>query len=128
MELIFKSAAVALLASVAGLLIKRSNPELTLLIGACAAAVISVAALGFAGEVKTLVKTVKTLVGTSDTLIAPVLKCVAVAVVTKLASELCRDCAQSVTAAAIDLAGTMCAVSIALPLIINMLRMIGGMV
>lgn len=128
MELIFKSAAVALLAAVTGLLIKRSNPELTMLIGACAVAMIAITAVGFASEIKTLVKTVKTIVGTSDKLIAPVLKCVAIATVTKLSSELCRDAGQCASAAAVELAGTVCAMSVAMPLIISMLRMIGGMV
>lgn len=128
MELIFKSAAAALLAALTGLLIRRTNPEMSLVIGACTVTVIAAAALSFAGELATLTQTVKTLVGTSDTFIAPILKCTAIAVVTKLTSELCRDSSQAATAAAIELAGTMFAMSISMPLIIGMLRMIGGMV
>ena len=111
-----------------GLLVKRTNPEITLVIGACAAAMIALAAISFAGELKGFIKTVKTIAGTSDVLIAPVLKCVAIAVVTKLTSELCRDSSQAASAAAVELAGTMCAMSVAMPLIISVLRMIGEMV
>lgn len=52
----------------------------------------------------------------------------AVAIVTKLASELCREASQSAAASAVELAGTLCAFSVALPLIMSMLKMIGGMV
>lgn len=128
MELIFKSAAAALLAAVAGLLIRRTNPEMSLVIGAATVAIIAASALGFAGELSTLTKTVKTLVGTSDTFIAPIFKCTAIAVVTKLTADLCRDAAQAATASAVELAGTLCAMSVSMPLIISMLRMIGGMV
>lgn len=128
MELIFKAAAIALVSAAAGLLIKRTNPELSLLIGACAAAMTALAAMSFAGELKSFIKTVKILAGTSDVLIAPVLKCVAIAVVTKLTSELCRDSSQGAGAAAVELAGTVCAMSVAMPLIVSVLRMIGGMV
>lgn len=128
MELIFKAAAVALVSAAAGLLIKRTNPEMTLAIGACAVAMTALAALNFAGELKSLIKTVKTIAGTSDVLIAPVLKCVAIAAVTKLTSELCRDSTQGASAAAVELAGTVCAMSVAMPLIVSVLRMIGGMV
>lgn len=128
MELIFKAAATALFSAIVGLLIKRYNPEISVLLSACAVAVISIAALDFASELKTLVKTVKTLVGTSDMLITPILKCVAVAVVTKLTSELCRDSSQAASASAVELAGTLCAMSVAMPLIISALKLIGGMV
>lgn len=128
MELIFKSAAVALLSTVTALLIKRTNPELSLMVGAVTASVILLATLGFASEINELIRLVKSIVGTSDTLIAPVLKCVAIALVTRYTAELCRDSAQGATAAAVETAGTMCAMSVAMPLIISMLRLIGGMV
>ena len=109
MELIFKAAAVALVSAAVGLLIKRTNPEMSLAVGACTVAMIALAAMSFAGELKSFIKTVKTIAGTSDVLIAPVLKCVAIA-------------------AAVELAGTVCAMSVAMPLIVSVLRMIGGMV
>lgn len=128
MELIFKAAAAALIAGAVGLLIKRSNPEISLLLSVCTVALIMIAALGFAEGLKELAAAVKTIAGSSETLIAPVLKCVAIAIVTKIASELCKDAAQAASASAVELAGTICALSVAMPLIMSMLKMIGGMV
>lgn len=128
MELIFKAAAAALIAGAVGLLIKRSNPELSLLLSACTVALIMIAVLGFAEGLRELADMVKTITGSSETLIAPVLKCVAIAIVTKIASELCKDASQAAGASAVELAGTVCALSVAMPLIMSMLKMIGGMV
>ena len=128
MELIFKAAAVSLMAAVVGLIIRRYNPEISVLLSSCTVVMIGIATMSFAVELKTFVKSVKSIVGTSDVLIAPILKCVAIAIVTKLTAELCKDSSQSASAAAVELAGTVCAMSVAMPLIMSVLKMIGGMV
>lgn len=127
MELIIKAAAAALTAAVVGLLIKRSNPEISLLLSSCTVALIMIAAIGFAQGIRELANAVKTIAGSQSTLIAPVLKCVAIGIITKLSSELCRDSAQAAAATAVELAGTICALSVAMPLILSMLKMVGGM-
>lgn len=128
MELIFKAAGIALTAAVAGLIIRRFNPELSLALAGCAVAIIAMGALSLAGELKELIKTVKTIAGTSNVLLAPILKCVGVAIVTKLTSELCRDSSQAALASAVELAGTLCALGISMPLIMGALKLIGDLV
>lgn len=128
MELLIKAAAAALTASAIGLLIKRSNPELALLLSACTVTMILIASTGFLNGLQELTQAVKTIAGAGETLTGPVLKCVAAAMITKLAAELCRDSSQGAAAAAVELAGTVCALSAALPLIMGMLKLIGGMV
>ena len=128
MELLIKAAAAALTAAAIGLLIKSRNPEISLLLSVCTVALILIAAMGFAKGIKELSQAVKTIAGGTDMLTAPVLKCVGIAIVTKICSELCKDASQAAAAAAVELAGTVCAMSVAMPLIMSMLRMIGGMV
>lgn len=128
MELLIKAGAAALTAAAIGLLIKSRNPELSLLLSACTVALILIASLGFAQSLEELAEAVRTVAGSTQTLTTPVLKCVAIAIVTKICTELCRDSSQAAAAAAVELAGTVCALSVAMPLIMSMLRMIGGMV
>ncbi len=123
-----KASAAALTAAIVCLLIKRGNPEISLLLSICTVSLILIAALGFAEGIRELATAVKTVAGSSETLAAPVLKCVAIAIVTRVTAELCRDSSQGASAAAVELAGTICAMSVALPLILSMLNMIGGMV
>lgn len=122
-----KCAATALLATVICLLIKRTNPEMSMLLSAGAIVVVMTAAMGFAKSITELASMVRTLAGSSAVLIAPVLKCVAIGAVTKITTELCRDASQSSAAAAVDMAGTLCAIGVSMPLIVSMLKMIGGM-
>ena len=85
------------------------------------------ASLRLLGEVRELREQVASILGSSDTLTVPVLKCLAIALVTKISVDLCRDASQTATASALEFAGTICAMSTVMPLLISVLKMLGGM-
>lgn len=128
MELIVKAAALALTAALIGIVLRRTNPELSLLLSICTVVLIMGAALGFTKSFTELAQTVQRIFGVSETLIKPVLKCVAVAIITKMTSDLCKDSSQAAAASAVELAGTVCALCIIMPLLMSMLTAIGGMI
>lgn len=128
MELIVKAAALALTAALIGIVLRRTNPELSLLLNICTVVLIMGAALGFAKSFTELAQAVQRIFGVSETLIKPVLKCVAVAIITKMTSDLCKDSSQAAAASAVELAGTVCALCIIMPLLMSMLTAIGGMI
>lgn len=128
MELILKAAALALTAALIGIVLRRTNPELTLLLSICTVVLIMGAALGFAKSFTELAQTVQRIFGVSETLIKPVIKCVAVAIITRMTSDLCKDSSQAAAASAVELAGTVCALCIIMPLLMSMLTAIGGMI
>ena len=113
MELLIKASAVGIAAGLICLVIKKSNPELS--------------AVSFAAPLRELAELIKSMTSSGELFIAPVMKCAAIAIVTKLASELCRDSSQSAVASSVELAGSICALSVAMPLIISMLKTIGAM-
>ena len=128
MELIVKAAALALTAALIGIVLRRTNPELSLLLSICTVVLIMGAALGFTKSFTELAQAVQRIFGVSETLIKPVLKCVAVAIITKITSDLCKDSSQAAAASAVELAGTVCALCIIMPLLMSMLTAIGGMI
>lgn len=128
MELILKAAALALTAALIGIVLRRTNPEMTLLLSICTVVLIMGAALGFAKSFTELAQTVQRIFGVSETLIKPVIKCVAVAIITRMTSDLCKDSSQAAAASAVELAGTVCALCIIMPLLMSMLTAIGGMI
>ena len=128
MELILKAAALALTAALIGIVLRRTNPEMTLVLSICTVVLIIGAALGFAKSFTQLAQTVQRIFGVSETLIKPVIKCVAVAIITKMTSDLCKDSSQAAAASAVELAGTVCALCIIMPLLMSMLTAIGGMI
>ena len=75
MELVFRSAAAALCAAMLALLLKRTNPELSLLVSLAAVAVILLAAMKVAQGIRSFSELLRSDFGLSDTLLLPVLKC-----------------------------------------------------
>lgn len=128
MELIIKACAAALITVIVGLIIKRSNAEITLSLSACCVAVIMLCALRYAESIKDLTELVNNILGPSDEYILPILKCLGIAIATKFASELCRDASQGAVSASVEFAGIVCALCVSMPLLMNVLKMLGGLI
>ena len=79
-------------------------------------------------QFRSLFDTVSVLLPDSEIMIRPVLKCLAIAVITKITAELCQDASQNTASAAIELIGTVCALSVAMPLIVSMIKSVGGLI
>ena len=127
MEVIARAAAAALTAAVLGLLIKQKNPELAMLLSLCSVTLILLAALPFLNSFRELLDTVNRLSGRQEMYAGPLMKCFALGLLTKISAELCTEASGRAVAAAVELAGTLCAVSLIMPLLISMLKMIGDL-
>ncbi len=127
MELLIKASAVLLAASLVGVLIRKNSPELSLLLNLASVALVFVLALSVLGEIKRTMETIGNMTRNAGTLTFPVLKCLAIAAITKISAELCRDASQSAASSAVELMGTVCALGIAAPLIMSVVKTIGGL-
>ena len=85
------------------------------------------AALGAIEEVRALADELGELIGLSPAVLAPVLKTVGIAILTRIAAELCRDAGEGGIAAAAETAGAAAAVLAALPLLRAVLSTITGL-
>ena len=63
----------------------------------------------------------------SRTLLEPVARTVGLSIVTRLSAALCRDAGEGSIAAALELAGGAAAVVVALPLLDQVLSLVGGL-
>ena len=96
--------------------------------GSLLSTLILVSALGMFSVVKELIDCAVDVMGASSTYIRPMLKCMGIGLISKFAADICRDASQNAAASSIELAGTLCAASVAMPMIISTLKMIGTMV
>ena len=126
MEPVLRVCAAAICAMLAALLLKKTNPELALLLTVAAVAVVAAAGLTMTEGLRQLRELLRESFGLNERYMRPVLKCVAAAIVTKLTADLCRDASRSAAASAVELAGTACALGILSPLLVEMLKMLGG--
>jgi len=127
MALVLKASAAAISAALIALLLKRSNPESALLLSAVTLIVLSAASLRFLGELRELLDLVQELYGVSYQFCRPIIKCLAIAIVTRFSSDLCRDASQAALASGVDFAGGVCALSVALPLVVSVLKNLRSM-
>ena len=122
-----KAAAAAVTGAVLALLLKKHSPETALLLSlaaALAAVLLAVppirAAAEFIGELTDAA-------GLEPAVLSAVLKSVGIAMVTRLAADVCRDAGQSASAAAVELCGAAGALYVAIPLMKTVLKMVEGL-
>lgn len=75
MELLIKASAVGIAAGLICLVIKKSNPELSAVLGAAAAVSICFAAVSFTVPLRELAELIKSMTSSGELFIAPVMKC-----------------------------------------------------
>lgn len=125
MEALIKICGALLAASCAALLVRKSNPELTIPLSLGAICAVFALALTLTRPLIELWDRVRELYGVGDVYLLPILKCVAAAMIAKLTADLCREASQNAAASAVEFLGVLCALGAALPLIGNMLGVIG---
>ena len=129
MELIAKVTVICIVVALTALLLERDTPELGLLLTLGAIAVVMGFALSYYREIQEMVETLLGQAGLDGELFLPILKIIAISMVTKLGGDVCRDSGQKALGAVIDLAGTFCSLLAAEPLLrtaLSMLTQMGG--
>ena len=109
--------AVALTAAVLGALLRRTVPELAMVLALCAGIWIVMEIVGGLSAVAALVRELSELAGVTDELLEPVFKAVALSIMTRLTAELCRSAGEGGMAAFVETAGTVLALVASLPLV-----------
>ncbi len=128
MEIISKCAMAAVFGSLVCLLIKKHNPELSVAVSLVFSTLVLIAAVPLLDAVKELMTCAVDMLGTSSTMMRPMIKCMCISFISKFAADTCRDASQAAAASALELTGTLCSASVAMPVIISMLKMIGTLV
>ena len=126
MELIIKAAVVGVAGTILALLLRKNSPELALLLSFAVGFVVLALVLNVFASLREVINMAADLTGMSPAILLPVLKCVGIGILSKLAADLCRDASQSSIATSVELAGAVCAMYTALPLIKTLLQMIGS--
>lgn len=117
MEAMTKIAAVAVTAAVLGAVLRKNTPELALLLALCAGLWMMGTVAGGLGAAVALMEELAGLAGISEELLEPVVKTVALSILTRLTAEVCRAAGEQGVAAFVETAGAVLALAVALPLV-----------
>ncbi len=124
MTVLYKAAITGVAGSVIVLLLRRGAPELGFALSAAICLLAAALAAELIGGLTELLVMLRDETGLSPAVTGPVIKCVGVGIVTRLAAELCRDAGQGAAASAVELCGAACAMVTALPLVRSLLSLI----
>lgn len=117
METMAKLAAVGVTAVVLSAVLKKNTPELALLLALAAGVWMLVQTAAGLGAAVELMGELARQAGLSEALLEPVVKTVALSILTKLTAEICRSAGEGGTAAFVETAGAALALLAALPLV-----------
>ena len=116
MELALKIAAAAVAGAICAVAIRKQSPEIALVLGLTAAALVLSWAVGLLEDAAEFLTELAELAGLPMELLIPLIKTAGIALVTHLGSSLCKDAGESGIGAALEFAGGAAAVCAALPL------------
>ena len=117
-------AAAAVTAALCAVVVRKQSPEIALVLGMGACALIVLHCSGALTAVMELADKLAETGGLSAQVVEPVMKTAGIAIVTHLAAEFCKDAKEGGLASAVELAGTALALSAALPLMTAVLDML----
>ena len=124
MEQVFQVTALCLVGALLAVVVRRGSPELALLLTLAGVAAVLLCLAGPLEELLAFFAELGERSGVSQRLLAPLYKTVGIALVVKAGGELCRDAGESALAAALETAGSVCALLAALPLLRAVLSML----
>ena len=125
MEAMAKLAAVGVTAVVLSAVLRKNTPELALLLALAAGLwMLALTASGL-GAVVELMNELAEQAGLSEVRLEPVVKTVALSILTRLTVEICRSAGEGGVAAFVETAGAVLALLAALPLIRAVAQMMG---
>ncbi len=123
-----KIVVIGILGTLAALVLKRNNPELGLVLTVGVAMLLAYFALSALTSVLEFVNRLAEMASLSPAVITPVLKTVGIAVVTKIAADVCRDAKETAVASAVELCGAAVALYMLLPLLSMVMKLITSFV
>jgi len=126
--LLLKVAAVAVAGAVIGLVIKKSSPDMTLMLGLVLSLAAVFVAVDLITSVVEFIRDLAEAANVSPAVLAVVFKTVGVSIVTRIASDVCKDAGQSSVASGVELVGSLTALYVALPLFETVVGMIRSLV
>ena len=120
-------AAVAVTATVLGAILRRHTPELAVLLALGAGVWVLGLTTNALSAALELLRELNDLTGVEEELLRPVVKTVALSLITRITAEVCRGAGESGIAAFVETAGTVLALGVSLPMVRAVIILMGDL-
>ena len=125
MENIIRISAIAVAAALCAVPLKKQVPEIGMVLGLVAGVFILLLSYPVMKSIIKLMVSLSETANLAPAVLAPVIKTVGIAIVTKLSAELCRDAKEGGIASFLESAGAVLALGVCVPLLEAVLSMVG---
>lgn len=122
---VMKVAATGIIAAICAIVVRKQVPELAILLAICAGVMILLYCSGALAAVTGFVDELVEVGGLTPGIITPVVKVTGIAIVTRLASDFCKDAKEGALAVTVETAGAIIALLAVLPLMSAVLELLG---
>ncbi|KUK81826.1 MAG: putative membrane protein [Pelotomaculum thermopropionicum] len=119
---ILQIVAVGLIATVLIVVVKSQRPELAVLLGVAAGAILFLMVLGKISAVISIVKDLASKAGINMVYLGTILKIVGVAYIAEFGAQICRDAGEGAIATKIEFAAKILILVLAMPIVIAVLQ------
>lgn len=127
MDSVLKVVAVAVTAAVCAVVVKQDAKGIGMVLGMAAGALVLGLSLGAVESVRALMDDLTVMAGLAPAIVDPVVKTVGIAILTRIAAEVCRDAGEGGLAAFTETAGAAMALLVTLPLLRSVLDTLTGL-
>ena len=117
-------AMLCVMTAMSAVVVRRGAPEFVMLLSIACVCIVMIFLMEPIRSLLRLLEELGDGGGISQQLFLPLYKTIGIAFVVKLGGDLCRDVGETALASAVDLAGSICALSVALPLLQTVLALI----
>lgn len=124
MAVSFQLSALAMVAALLTVVIKKQSPELSLVLTLCACALGAGLLLSYVEPVLSLARSLAERAQLDGKLTAPLWKCLGLGLLTEISSAVCTDAGQSALAKLVELGGGLLCLVVSLPLLQAVLALI----
>lgn len=128
MDTAIRIAAVCLIGALLASLLKKTSPHMALLLALAVCAAVLFALVRGLEEILSLLRELLEWGGLSVELFVPLLKTVAIAIVSRTGGALCRDAGEGAMAGLVEMVGAFSAIAVSLPLFRAAWQMLEGLV
>ena len=127
MELMVRLTAVGVTAAVLCAVLRKNTPELALLLALAAGMWMLFLTAEPLAQALEVLRELTAMTGVEDELLRPVIKVVALSLLTRISAEVCRSTGEGGIAAFLEVGGTVLALGVSLPLIRAVILLMGEM-
>lgn len=127
MDMVWKCAGIAVLGAILALTVRKQSAEFAVLVSMATAAALGILALELLSPVLSFARTLQETAELGEGAVAPVMKTLAIGLVTELGKNICEDAGEKTLGSVLGLAGGLGAFYVMLPLMGSVLELLRQM-